>query len=235
MDGTCGREVAWCQRVSPTDPRVAKDSWERVPRLTVQRPSAQRLRPDRQRRRAMRSRTAPRRRRPGTRQSRPAGAQLDLPTTAIQDAIRHMHGCESRRVETVHVREEHQGEKVYLLARVGDWRVLVSRADACQIGRSDALPRRIAEQSATAWPRDDPVPRATDDRVELLARRRRACAARRAATARTDVPARRAAPGPRWPRPCWPCVAQRSSGTPCATCTRRRRADRGRTRRSGNA
>ena len=32
---------------------------------------------------------------------------------ALVDAIRHMHGCESRWVETVHVREEHQGEKVW--------------------------------------------------------------------------------------------------------------------------
>jgi hypothetical protein len=32
---------------------------------------------------------------------------------ALQDAIRHLHGCESRHVETVHVRDEFQGELVF--------------------------------------------------------------------------------------------------------------------------
>lgn len=32
---------------------------------------------------------------------------------ALQDAIRHLHGVESRHVESVHVREEHHGELVF--------------------------------------------------------------------------------------------------------------------------
>lgn len=39
--------------------------------------------------------------------SDPAGIQ------ALVEAIRHMHGVEARHVETVHVRETHQGEKVW--------------------------------------------------------------------------------------------------------------------------
>lgn len=37
----------------------------------------------------------------------------DVPITALQDAIRHMHGCESRFIESVEVREEHQGNVVW--------------------------------------------------------------------------------------------------------------------------
>jgi hypothetical protein len=33
--------------------------------------------------------------------------------TALQDAIRHLHCCESRHVETAHVREEHGGQLVF--------------------------------------------------------------------------------------------------------------------------
>ena len=32
---------------------------------------------------------------------------------ALQDAIRHLHGCESRHIETAHVREVFQGEFVF--------------------------------------------------------------------------------------------------------------------------
>jgi hypothetical protein len=32
---------------------------------------------------------------------------------ALQDAIRHLHGCESRHVETVHVHETHEGKTVW--------------------------------------------------------------------------------------------------------------------------
>lgn len=32
---------------------------------------------------------------------------------ALQDAIRHLEGCESRHVETVHVHERHEGETVW--------------------------------------------------------------------------------------------------------------------------
>ena len=34
---------------------------------------------------------------------------------ALQDAIRHLHGCESRHVETVHVHEKHEGSRTLLV------------------------------------------------------------------------------------------------------------------------
>lgn len=37
----------------------------------------------------------------------------DAPIEALQDAIRHMHGCESTFVEAVEVREEHEGKVVW--------------------------------------------------------------------------------------------------------------------------
>lgn len=33
--------------------------------------------------------------------------------SALQDAIRHLEGCESRHAETVHVHEQHEGETVW--------------------------------------------------------------------------------------------------------------------------
>jgi hypothetical protein len=37
----------------------------------------------------------------------------DAPIPALQDAIRHLHGCESTFVEAVEVRETFQGETVW--------------------------------------------------------------------------------------------------------------------------
>jgi hypothetical protein len=45
---------------------------------------------------------------------------------ALQDAIRHLHGCESRHVETVHVREKHEGKTVW----EGDIEVFVLKGHA---------------------------------------------------------------------------------------------------------
>jgi hypothetical protein len=37
----------------------------------------------------------------------------DAGIPALEDAIRHLHGCESRHVETAHVRELHEGLVVW--------------------------------------------------------------------------------------------------------------------------
>lgn len=39
---------------------------------------------------------------------------LEVPIPALQDAIRHLHGCESTFVEAVPVREEFQGQVAWV-------------------------------------------------------------------------------------------------------------------------